>query len=495
MREVHRKLSRSGALGPLAVIFLPLALFPIAGCAGPTDYLQTPEGAIVGRGGYWNYSPSVIQTGDVQKFWWCGAGTNPDDDSQISDTILYESLDTVTHVTNGPVVVLAETKGSWDAKYTCNPKVIQGTFINPLGDGVTYSYEMFYVGSTSGVGNSIGAAFSNDGIGWKKYPQPVILSTSEVNYGVGQPVAYNADGKSAITLFYEDYTPAVHRVEATSTDGIHFTLQGTLTTNGLDTTNPDPSWADMGYDPSTGYWYAAFNLPTRSPSTTGGVTERGQYGFQLYRIPGSSLLTGARPWEMLKTVDTNLTGYESNFLPSLLHDKYGNINIGSYPKLELFVSTAIPAPAWDASPESAGQSGSIFQWAIAVNAYDPAAGLLSLQRYRNDKTFDVTSGWADPVKFFPDTTLGHLYAAPRNGANQAFYSCKVDSLGYFVSLDPACEGQRILGVNGYGWAQKPAGTAAIALYRCTSSQYGRFLSKDPACEGNGTGKLLAYGLP
>jgi hypothetical protein len=198
---------------------------------------------------------------------------------------------------------------------------------------------------------------------------------------------------------------------------------------------------------------------------------------------------------MLKTVDTNLTGYESNFLPSLLHDKYGNINIGSYPKLELFVSTAIPAPAWDASPESAGQSGSIFQWAIAVNAYDPTAGLLSLQRYRNDKTFDVTSGWADPVKFFPDTTLGHLYAAPRNGANQAFYSCKVDSLGYFVSLDPACEGQRILGVNGYGWAQKPAGTAAIALYSCTSSQYGRFLSKDPACEGNGTGKLLAYGLP
>jgi hypothetical protein len=68
-------------------------------------------------------------------------------------------------------------------------------------------------------------------------------------------------------------------------------------------------------------------------------------------------------------------------------------------------------------------------------------------------------------------------------------------LGYFVSLDPACDGQRILGVNGYGWAHQPGGTATVALYTCTSTHYGRFLSKDPACEGNGQGKLLGYALP
>ena len=101
----------------------------------------------MGRGGYWNYSPSVIQTGDVQQFWWCGAGKNPSDPSQISDTILYESINTATHVTSGPFIVLAETKGAWDGEYTCNPRVIGGTFVNPLGNGETYSYEMFYVGT------------------------------------------------------------------------------------------------------------------------------------------------------------------------------------------------------------------------------------------------------------------------------------------------------------------------------------------------------------
>lgn len=478
----------------LAILLTGVSMLLSAGCADPGS-LQTPEGAVVGRGGLYNYSPSVIQTGDVQQFWWCGAGYNPADPSQFSDSILYQSVNTVTHEVKGPIIVLAETKNSWDSRFTCNPRVIRGSFVNPLGDGKTYSYEMFYVGSLSGLANSIGVAFSNDGIVWTKYPDPVIYATSSSGYGVGQPVAYNAGGNSNIRLFYEDATPAVHHMEASSTDGVHFTILGTITTNGLDPTNPSAGWGDMGYDPSTKYWYAAFNLPTRSSDTTGGVQELGQYGFQLYRIPDSSLLTGATPWQMLKTVDTNLTGYESNFLPSLLHDMYGNINIGSYPKLQLFVSTALPRPAWDASPESAGKSGDIYKWAIALNSYEPNQSVLTLKRYINAKTYEVTSGWVDPVKFFPDKTLSHLYAVPQSGALLPFYGCKADSMGYFVSLDPACEGQRILGVNGYGWMNKPGGTASVALYTCTSTQYGRFVSKDAACEGNGKGKLLGYALP
>ncbi len=486
---------RRRTLVSLLIFLSGLSMLFLAGCADPGTLLQTPEGAIVGRSGYWNYSPSVIQEGDVQKIWWCGTGKNPTNPSQISDSILYESVNTVTHEKVGPVIVLAETKGSWDALYSCNPRVIGGTFVNPLGNGETYAYEMFYVGTVSDYGNNIGVAFSKDGILWTKYPEPVIFATSQSNYGVGQPAAYNTDGKSAITLFYEDYTPTIHHVEATSSDGIHFTVQGTLTTNGLDPTNPKPDWSDIGFDPSTKYWYAAFNLPTRAPSTTGGFIELGQYGFQLYRIPDSSLLTGATPWQMLKTVDTNLTGYEANFLPSLLHGKYGNINVGPYPRLQLFVSTALPRPAWDATPKAAGESEDVWQWAIAVNSYQPNQNLLTLKRYRNDKTYEVTSGWADLVKFFPDKTLAHLYAAPQSGADQPFYGCKQDELGYFVSLDPACEGQRILGVNGYGWAHQPDGAETVALYTCTSAHLGRFLSKDPACEGNGEGKLLGYALP
>jgi hypothetical protein len=489
-------LSRGYFFGVLAIIVAVLSILSFTGCADiGSTFLATPDGAIVGRGGLYNYSPSVMQMGDVQKFWWCGTGKNPTNPSQTTDVILYESINTVTHAKYGPVIVLAETKDAWDQTYTCNPRVIRGTFVNPLGNGETYTYEMFYVGTTHEFGAAIGAAFSNDGIQWTKYPDPVIPTTSYANYGVGQPGAYNIDGKSGITLFYEDYTPLLHHVEATSTDGIHFTVQGTLTTKGLDPTHPDPDWGDIGYDPSTKYWYAAFDMPTRAPLTTGDFAERGQYGFQLYRIPASSLLTGAIPWQMLKIVDTNLTGYESNFLPSLLHGQYGNIDIGSYPTLQLFVSTTLPKPAWDASPKLAGESGNVATWAIAANSYKPDQTILTLKRYVNEKTYVVTTGWIDPVKFFPDATLGHLFAAPQQGADLPFYGCKQDSIGYFVSLDQACDGQRILGINGYGYAKKPVGITTIPLYSCVSTRYGRFLSQDPACKGNGEGKLFAYALP
>ena len=152
----------------------------------------------------------------------------------------------------------------------------------------------------------------------------------------------------------------------------------------------------------------------------------------------------------------------------------------------------VPPPA---SPASAGETGSVYQWAIAVNTYEPNQNILTLKRYINDKTYAVTSGWIDPTKFFPDTTLAHLYATPQRGATRPFYTCKRDSTGYFISLDVGCVGQRILGLDGYGYAEKPTSISTVPLYSCTSARYGKFLSKQPGCEGNGEGGLLGYALP
>jgi hypothetical protein len=174
--------------------------------------------------------------------------------------------------------------------YLCNPKVIGGSFDNPLGDGQSFQYAMYYVATSDGITNNIGVAFSQDGINWKKYPQPVIRTSSENGYGVGQPAVYNSDHRAAISMFYEDSNPITHHVAATSNDGVHFTVQGALTTIGLDPDCPEGSWGDMAYDLKTGYWYAAFNRPLRAPSTTGDVLERGQLGIELYRIPDSALL-------------------------------------------------------------------------------------------------------------------------------------------------------------------------------------------------------------
>ena len=75
-----------------------------------------------------------------------------------SDTIQYESFDMSNNTHGEPAAVLGETPKAWDSVYTCNPKVIRGTFTNPLGDGKTYGYAMYYValGDVAYGNNSIG---------------------------------------------------------------------------------------------------------------------------------------------------------------------------------------------------------------------------------------------------------------------------------------------------------------------------------------------------
>jgi hypothetical protein len=466
----------------------------IAGCGSS----GLEPGAIARLSESYNYSPSVIQDGNLLQVWWCGQSPNPTNNQQNTDTVLYETYDPVRKQASKPVVTLAETAGAWDQAFTCNPKVVKGVFTNPLGDDQTYTYELFYVGTPSYAGedNSIGIAFSNDGIGWKKYPHPIIYSNSVLLYGVGQPAPYNADGKSAIVLFYEDNTPTIHHVKATSTDGVHFTVDGTLTMKGLDPNNPNPSWGDMGFDPSTRYWYGAFQLGVRPAPITGGYQEHGQYGIQIFRIPDDSLLTGDTPWQLVRTIDTNSTGYESNFLPSLAKDGFGNIVAAAKGNFQIYPSISDPAPSWDASPEDAGKSGNLYKWVIGSMQWDPNQQVLPLTRYRNSTAYNVTTGWVAPdADFKVDAALGHLYENPQDGADTPFYACKNGSTGFFVSLDPSCEGQRILGLEGYGYAHPVAGKSLDDLYRCTSSKLGQFASHDAQCEGQGSGKLLGYTLP
>lgn len=467
------------------------------GCGG-ASIKGVPAGAIVGRPDIYDYSPSVIYSGNIAKVWWCGYAANPDKASQTSDTIQYSTIDLVTGKVSDPQTVMGETPHSWDSAYTCNPQVIGGNFANPLGDGQTYSYAMYYVGTAleSGMANCIGVAFSNDGIHWKKYPRPVIATATAVHYGVGQPAPYNTNGKSAITLFYEDSNApsgAIHR-EATSTDGIHFHTAGTLTTNGLN--DSQASWGDMAYDPKTGYWYAAFNMGLRSPQTTGNTGERGQMGVTIYRIPAASLLTGATPWQQLHSFDTNATGYESNFIAAFLRDQYGNLNVGPYPTIELLISISNPRPAWNAAPADIGKSGGVRTWDVGVDNWTPGEPTLSLDRYRNSTTYDVTTGYIDPSAGFTlDSKLGYLYESPQNGATLALWACKSGTTDYFVSTDRACKGKLIIGLEGYAYATPPTGTKTTPLYSCATGQ-SHFVSHDPKCEGKASsGTLLGYALP
>ncbi len=480
----------------LAGILILTSLVTILITVGCSPSQSLPPGA-VGNIGRYNYSPSVIETGNIRQFWWCSQGVNPNDASQDTDAIYYESVNTSTHSSFGPVLVLSETPGAWDSEYTCNPKVIGGVFDNPLGDGQTYRYAMYYVGiSISGGNNRIGVAFSNDGSVWKKYPQPIIFSSSQAGYGVGQPALYNADQRAAISMFYEDSNPTVHHVAAVSTDGVHFTVQGTLTANGLDPDDPDAIWGDMSYDAKQGEWYAVFNRPLRPPSTTGGVWERGQYGIELYKISQAALLTGTSPWQELATLDTNLTGYESNFIAGFVRDLYGNINVASYPTIQMYTSVSYIETSWDATPAEAGYSATQANWVLMPMQWTPGASkTVPLTSYFNGRVHEVTTGWTSASGGFQSQgVLGHLYTSPIQGATLPFYGCKKEAKDYFVSLDVGCEGQRTLGKDGYGYSQPVAGLNLVALYRC-STGYDHFASQDPKCEGHTTDELLGYVLP
>jgi hypothetical protein len=476
----------------IAVIIVSSTVIVATGCS-----TSLPKGGI-GNAGQYNYSPSVIQAGNMRQFWWCSPGINPSEASQNTDSIYYEAVNMSTHESFGPVLVLAETPGTWDSAFTCNPKVIGGVFENPLGDGQTYSYAMYYVATSeiSGANNSIGVAFSNDGIAWKKYPQPVVPSSSPAQYGVGQPALYNADHKAAISMFYEDTNPTVHHVAAVSNDGVHFKVQGSLTTSGLDSDDPQATWGDMSYDSKAREWYAVFNRPIRLPSTTGGILERGQYGIELYKIPQDALLTGSSPWQQLVTMDTNTTGFESNFIAGFVHDFYGNLNIASYPNVQMYASVSYPTPNWAASPVEAGISAQVGSWILMPMEWvSNVSPLIPFNRYFNGSVHEVTGGWISPDGGFQEQeSLGRLYVKPSQGATVPFYGCKAGQEDYFVSLDVGCEGQRILGKNGYGYSQAVPGLNLIALYRCRTA-YDHFVSKDPKCEGQTTDELLGYVLP
>jgi hypothetical protein len=486
--------SRNGSLGTTSISAALILVLVLGACSSSRSL---PKGAL-GVSGQYNYSPSVIEKGNVRQFWWCGSGVNPNDPSQDTDVIYYEWINTSTLESSSPVIVLAETPGAWDSAYTCNPKVIGGVFQNPLGDGQNYAYAMYYVATAllSGNSNGIGVAFSNDGIRWNKYPEAVIPSTSAAGFGVGQPAVYNSDHNAAIYMFYENSNPTVHHVFAVSNDGLHFQVKGTLTTNGLDADDPQASWGDMAYDSKTGEWYAVFNRPLRPGSTTGGVIERGQYGIELYKIPQESLLTGASPWQQLATTDTNVSGYESNFIAGLVRDPNGTVNIASYPTIQMYTSISYPSLNWNATPSEAGLSGSVENWILMPMEWSPqSSSTVMLNRYFNGSVHNVTSGLIDQAAGFRfEQTLGHLYSIPLNGATAPFYSCVAAQTDYFISLQVSCENQRILGKDGYAYSQPVPGLNLVALYRCRTPQ-DHFVSKDPKCEGQTTEEVLGYVLP
>lgn len=505
-------------VGPalLASLALLLAVLP------PAAATTTASGPFLGLSGYYDYSDSAVRdtAAGTDTHWWCA-----DLPGHVTDTIVQEQI----RLADGAVTipehqVLAEGGvGTWDAGLVCNPSVVQGQFVDPFGDGLSYGYAMYYVGTAGSEDNSIGAAFSNDGSTWRKYPNPVLTftDTGKGYYGYAQPNAVVIAGR--VWLVFEDWdapaTPAPGparsharlalttpgrppRANATGTqpaqvgthwytmanpDGVTFAGPALMTSAGLPL--PTPSWGGAAYNPADGRWYAAFNQPFRPASTTGGVAERGQGGVTLYST--GNLDTGT--WTELDTIDTATTGSESNFIAGLLRDPSGNLAPSLLPTVQVDLSQSWPRPAYNASGAQLGDAGAFNSWQIGAASWAPGAPWRLLQRLDYPGGHhEVTTGWWDNTVYHVEpVNLGHLAEAPAGAATAALYSCKAGSVTYFVSLDSGCEGQYKLGLEGYAYSV--AAADRIAIYRCVVvATNDHFVSPDPLCEGQRTEGLLGY---
>lgn len=452
-----------------------------------------------GLTGYYDYSPHgvVDTTAQTETDYWCG-----DSPSHIGDTILEMQHHLYSWTVTVPETIAFDEGpvGSWDYEYTCNPSnVVRGSFPNVLGDGVTYNYVIYYTGQGDGTYavNQIGAAFSTDGLHWHKYPTPVepYPNPSCGCYGYGQPSVQNING--TLTLFFEESNPnAVHHF-ATSTDGVHFSTTETISNSNLVraslANNPanEPYWGAVSYNPTDNRWYGLYNDGWRPTSMTGGVQERGDFGCTLFST--DNLVTGS--WTELGTYDTNLTGYENNFMCGFVTDTQGQIVQGLFGPnaIKLMVSTSVPRPAWNAVQPAIANTATFNNWQLAWHLWEPGSPLHKLVRVLHyvSAQHEVTTGWYDSSYYTAESNnLGSLYEAPTGNAALALYGCKAFGTDYFISADSNCEGQYKLGLEGYAYSLP--GIGELALYRCFVANVGHFVSTDPLCEGQITEGLLGY---
>ncbi len=463
-------------LGVLVGLLSTLVVAP----ALPARADYQPHGFLFAHTNY-DYAPSIIQSGALRQYWWCGYGPVPGgvpSGGTSSDVIYYRTYDSSTGQYSPIQEVLTPTNAAWDAEYTCDPSVIEGHFTDPE-NGRSYTYALYYSGTNVAYNGRIGVAFSNDGVTWVKYSQPVIFPAVYPTplYGAGQPSTYNYNGQAGLDLFYTDTTATpIDRVYVrTTTDGIHFSAATLVTNNGIAPPGQPTvkmSNSDYAYDTSTATWYAAIPLPARPG-------DRETYQFGLYKMDSADVLGGTGTWTTLGYIDTDLTGGYLNHSPGLVRDGSGRIT-PFLPSVEVIYAMGGNDPAtWDLA---------------SVTWRSPAR--VALNRYVTSAGYHwVTGGYVPAGGYTKELTLGYVEIAPVAGT-RPIYDCATSSgsgADQYVSLDYTCEGApgNARGIEGFLYSAPPPGITNHALYRCKTG-VDHFVSSDPNCEGTTEEELLGY---
>jgi hypothetical protein len=491
------RLNRRICIAVLALAALLASLLTVGSSAHADTSIGEPY---IGNANKYDYSPTMIQSGGNQDWWWCG--------QTDTDTILQKSYRPATGMSATTTAFSRGSAGQWDSAFVCNPVAVKGTFTNPFGDGLSYTHVIYYVATSRGDGtqNSIGAAFSQNGTTWRKYPTPVIVpaNIAQGSYGVSEPSAVNLDGGQNIRVFYGDSTRpgGFAQVAAETTNGVTFTQVGVVNINGLYAQSAIGN-SDFALDAATNTWYMtvpSLPLRPRAPGSVAGDYEEREYGqFTLYKMPASTLFASTGSWENLTTIGTAQTGFVVNAIPGFARDQHGKLNtISQWPSIQMFFNVSNPRPSATATALDAQRSAATNTWDISWAAWNGTNRFRPLTRYWSTTigTHQVTTGYIQAAYNVNEMTLGKLREAPSATASVPLYSCKASGTDYFLSTDILCEGQYYVGLIGYAASSSSGVSGAVPLYRCYRTASGsHFVSSLANCEGQITESLLGYAFP
>ena len=452
--------------------------------------------------GSYNYSPAVIDEGDVIKAWWCSAVPEA-----ATDNIWYQEYDKKTKKASNRRSVLQTGKpGDWDTFGVCHPSVIRGSWPGRAG-GQEATYALYYtstnVAQGGGSNNSTGVIFSADGINWHgqhdRYNPMIRQKVRDVpgTYGAGLPAALSRGG-SAVTLFWTDTTSerrgpkdyASRTVFAHSDDGIKFGPTTLVSQDGAPAYWKNDFAIDDSVQPAV--MYSAQAGTFRQGDGKDEKNETLNFGF--YRAPVDEVLAGRGQWEELGVVDTNLTGFTLNFEPGLARTGEGKVP-GEVEKdgLEVWFGGGGQTPG---------------TWGLRRVTLKLGENRLPLRRYAassaGSASYWVTTGFIpEPFRGGKDPiNLGLLDMKPVPGTVPLF-ACQrgplatnadgqLTGVGADRFLALSCPPDvHYIGRNGFVFQEPPSDVKTKPLYACKDGR-AQFVSNDAKCDGKTVEGLLGH---
>lgn len=312
-------------LGILASLIVAVSIMPLS-CIAQVSSWSTPTLAVEPPSETYAYAPSAILDGTTEHIFVCQNQTP----GVITDSIYYYKRVSGT-IVESQMVLEPGASGAWDSNNTCDPNVIQGSF---LMSGVTYQYALFYTGNnnSSSTNNQVGVAFSNSlDSGWVKYPYPLIFNTDGTSaWGAGQPSVTSVDGVGNVLIFYTDGSTTLTQGMVAN---LNISNMASITTNFY---QPVPTAGltfssgsagdylnnfDVVYDSTDDLFYVVreqhpypTNFPTWLP-----------YNQQVASIPGSAIWSGSGTWSVDGNITPAVTGFPRNHNAGFVRTYYGSL--------------------------------------------------------------------------------------------------------------------------------------------------------------------------